>query len=306
MNISLRQMQAFVAVAQYASFTRAAQRLHITQSGLSALTRVLEEQFGARLFDRTTRAVSLTPAGRELLPAVERVLAEIDGVQVRVARADHDSASRLTLAASPMVASSLMPSVLAAFDDARTGVTVTVRDAIGPNIQALVAQGDADVGFSVLPTAIAGVVRQPLMRFHLMAVFKPGTLEPRQVRGRALPQLRWGRLRDVPLITSTVIDITQQLTASHIAAVGDMHRGSRSYDSLHTMVAMAAAGYGVAIVPSFALPACLRYGAECARLVEPTASVGWSHVMRKGSTAHPAFVTFRKTLLKVAREVCGE
>jgi DNA-binding transcriptional LysR family regulator len=64
MNLSMRQMRAFLHVARIGNFTRAAERAHMTQAGLSTLVREMERQLGARLFDRTTRMVSLTTAGR--------------------------------------------------------------------------------------------------------------------------------------------------------------------------------------------------------------------------------------------------
>lgn len=306
MNISTRQMQAFAMVAQCASFTRAAERLHITQSGLSAMTRALEAQFGTRLFERTTRTVSLTRAGKELLPSIERALAELASAQTRVSRASDDAASVLTLAATPMVASSLLPNVLAAFDQEANGVTVRVRDAVGTGIQQLVAEGEADVGLGVFRAPVAGVLIRPLMKFHLIAVFKPGALVLRSARSGGLEQLVWSRLRDVPVLTLTVPDITQQLVASHLAAAGHAHPDSRAYDSLHTMVAMASAGYGVAIVPSFALSASLRYGAQCARMVAPSATINWFSVVRKGATENPAWLDFQRTLTKVAYTDCME
>ena len=70
MNMTLRQLRAFAAVADTGSFTAAAGRLHLSQSALSVLVRELERELGTRLFDRHTRRVLLTEAGHELLPGV--------------------------------------------------------------------------------------------------------------------------------------------------------------------------------------------------------------------------------------------
>ena len=300
-------MEAFRVIARFNSFTRAAQHLHITQSGLSAMTRTLEEQFGTRLFDRTTRTVSLTPAGCELLPAIERMLSELEEVQGRVSTAGEKAAQQLTVAATPLVASSLMPSVLAAFDALDTGVTVKVRDPVGlGSIQALVAEGDADLGVGIFRSPFTGVISRQLLSMHLVAAFKPGTLKCLKPRKGQLPQLPWSRLRDLPILTLSIQDSTQQLVASHLAAIGHAHRDSRTYDSLHTMIAMAATGYGVAVIPSFALAACVRYGAEFARMVEPTATINWSYCLRKGSPELPAIPIFLNTLLETAKKECCE
>src|SRR5215475_2403270 len=78
MEFSSRQLRAFVMTAQHQSFSRAAEALFITPSGLSVLIRELENQLGFRLFDRTTRHVSLTTPGEQLLRVVRRDLADID------------------------------------------------------------------------------------------------------------------------------------------------------------------------------------------------------------------------------------
>ena len=75
---TLRQLRAFVAVAQDGSITRAAQRLHLTPSALSMLVSGLESELGVRLFERTTRRLTLTDPGRELLPTVAAVFAQLD------------------------------------------------------------------------------------------------------------------------------------------------------------------------------------------------------------------------------------
>ena len=78
MNLSMRQLRAVVHLAQLRSFTRAAERLFITQAGLSATVRELESELGFRLFERTTRSVSLTRAGQQFLPVAHRTLVELE------------------------------------------------------------------------------------------------------------------------------------------------------------------------------------------------------------------------------------
>src|SRR6187455_1563706 len=72
MNINLRQLRAFVSIGRLGSFTKAAAALHATQPALSAQIRELEEALGVKLFDRSTRSVTLTQAGEDLSPAWTR------------------------------------------------------------------------------------------------------------------------------------------------------------------------------------------------------------------------------------------
>src|SRR5690242_17658064 len=80
MDLNLRDLRAFVAVAQTGSFTRAASKLNLSQPALTVQIRRLEETVGARLFDRNSRTVALTSVGRELLPVLQKSLADMQRV----------------------------------------------------------------------------------------------------------------------------------------------------------------------------------------------------------------------------------
>ncbi|MEZ7829010.1 LysR family transcriptional regulator, partial [Brachymonas denitrificans] len=80
MNVTLRQLRAFVAVARTGSFTLAAESLFITQSALSGLIKELEQALGLRLFDRSTRRLQLSDAGSDLVTHIEKILLDLDGV----------------------------------------------------------------------------------------------------------------------------------------------------------------------------------------------------------------------------------
>jgi len=91
MNVTLRQLRAFLAVARTGSFTLAAESLYISQSALSGLVKELEQSMGVRLIDRSTRRVHLTEAGERLSPMLETVLHDLDEV---LHRAVDDSTSQ--------------------------------------------------------------------------------------------------------------------------------------------------------------------------------------------------------------------
>src|SRR5450755_1168429 len=82
MDLNLRQIRAFVSVAQLKSFTRAAGLLHLSQPALTVQIRKLEEALKSRLLDRNSRSVELTRIGRELLPLLQRTLHDLDAVVV--------------------------------------------------------------------------------------------------------------------------------------------------------------------------------------------------------------------------------
>src|SRR5688500_19894281 len=86
MNITSRQLKAFVLTARHQSFSRAAEQLFITQSGMSVLVRELESQLGVRLFERTTRKVALTEFGSQFLPVADRSLRELEEAAAKLSR----------------------------------------------------------------------------------------------------------------------------------------------------------------------------------------------------------------------------
>ena len=105
MNVSLRQLRAFVLVGRLGSFTKAAQALHVTQSALSLLIRELESVIGTRLVDRTTRSVSLTSAGVEFFASTRRILEELEHAIGNVNKLIAKESGRVVIAA-PLVLSS--------------------------------------------------------------------------------------------------------------------------------------------------------------------------------------------------------
>jgi DNA-binding transcriptional LysR family regulator len=91
MNITSRQLRAFLLTARHESFSRAAEQMFITQSGISIMVRELESQLGFRLFDRTTRKVELTEFGSRFLPIANRCLSELENAALNIKRSSHSA-----------------------------------------------------------------------------------------------------------------------------------------------------------------------------------------------------------------------
>src|SRR5580704_19419771 len=115
MDFTSRQFRAFLLVAQHRSFSRAAEALYITPSGLSVLIRELESQLGFRLFDRTTRHVGLTSYGRELLGVVRQSLEKLNTAVSRVGRSAAEASRTLSVGAPPLVAANILPEAIREF-----------------------------------------------------------------------------------------------------------------------------------------------------------------------------------------------
>src|SRR5690606_14689688 len=115
MNISFKQLKGFIAVARHENFTRAAEEIHLTQAGISALVRDLETQLGFDLFRRTTRKVVLTENGRDFLITAQSVLSQMESAIRRLNTVDRNQRKRITIGVTPLIASYVMPDVMLAF-----------------------------------------------------------------------------------------------------------------------------------------------------------------------------------------------
>lgn len=172
MNVSFRQLQAFVLVAESASFTRASEGVHLSQPALSYTIRKLEDALGLQLLARNTRVVELTAAGQHFLPQARRMLRNMDDA-VRDAR-ETVALTRgiIRLAALPTVAASFLPPAIAAFSEAHPGVEVRLRDGRAGEVLTWVQNGDVDAGISSSPEGVSGMNFEPLLNDDLVLLVR--------------------------------------------------------------------------------------------------------------------------------------
>jgi DNA-binding transcriptional LysR family regulator len=176
--VELRQLATFVAVAEEGSFTRAADRLHVVQSAVSAGVRNLEKELGATLFDRSTHTVKLTDAGGALLPEARATLAAVQAARDAVDEAR--GGLRGTVMLGTMQAQGMrtidLAGLLAAFRAEHPAVKVTIRHSGGSSEMARdVLEGRLDLAFLALPgDGPPGVELIPLAREPIMLAVPTG------------------------------------------------------------------------------------------------------------------------------------
>jgi LysR family transcriptional regulator, carnitine catabolism transcriptional activator len=295
MNWNQRQLRAFFEVCRVQSFSKAAERVAISQSGLSMLVRELEAQLGARLFDRTTRSVTLTDAGRRLQPVAERVLAELDSVSQAIAGSEASTASRLTVAATPMISANLLPTVLRGFRQTHPNVSVRLDDVDVDTVQRKLLAGEVDIGLGFFFKPAVSMRRTPLCQFRLMRI------SPSEGGHAGMAPARpWKALADVPLIALPAHNPIQSLIDKHLAAVGQRSPERPSVNLIGTIVAMVEAGLGQAVVPSFALPECLRHRISVSMLVEPAVRIDLMLASRASAKLPPVVSDFAAALSAAA------
>jgi DNA-binding transcriptional LysR family regulator len=146
--VELRQLEAFVAVATELHFGRAAERLHVAQPTLSELIRRLEREVGTPLLTRTTRRVTLTGAGLELLGRAKVILDDVTAATAAVRRVARGDAGTVQLGITPPVAPVLAPHLAAALNDRAPEVELIVRRMWAPDLSRALGDGTVDVGMT--------------------------------------------------------------------------------------------------------------------------------------------------------------
>jgi DNA-binding transcriptional LysR family regulator len=175
--VELRQLATFVAVAEEGSFTRAADRLHVVQSAVSAGVRNLEKELGVMLFDRSTHSVKLTDSGRALLPEARATLAAAQGARDAVDEAR--GGLRGTVVLGTMQAQGMraidLAGVLAAFRTDHPDVEVEIRQSGSAEMVREVGDGRLDLAFVALPgDAPPGLELLPLASEPIMLAVQAG------------------------------------------------------------------------------------------------------------------------------------
>lgn len=169
-------MRYVVAVAETANFTRAAEQCLVVQSALSHQIARLERELGAKLFDRTSRSVRLTPAGEAFLPAARQALDAAERARAEVAAAAGEIRGRLAIGAIPTVTAVDLPVALRRFHLRHREVRISLRSGASEEFVERVRQGTLDIAFLGLPLGVRpkGVRGRELARGDLVAVVAPG------------------------------------------------------------------------------------------------------------------------------------
>jgi len=293
MDFSSRQLRAFLLVAQHRSFTRAAEALFITPSGLSVLIRELETQLGFRLFDRSTRHVELTSYGRELLLATRRNLEELDAAMSRIGKAAKDAGQSLSVGAPALVSANVLPQAIKEFRTQYPTARIQLFDSDLTTLLQKVQAGKLDIALGTFGNA-PGVRRTPFFRFSLMLIGPDH--EPSIRRASAT----WSTLDGKKLISLRAASPIQQLVDKYLARAGVVPKVVMVLNALDTQIAMVEAGEGFAVIPSFGLPACRNRNVAMIRLVNPVVTLDFHQIRNPARKLPPTaeeFTSFLKSYI---------
>ncbi|MDD7971020.1 LysR family transcriptional regulator [Roseinatronobacter alkalisoli] len=291
-NLDLFELQAFVRLAEHGSFRAAAENVGLSGSALSRLIARIEEKLDARLFDRDTRNVELTPQGHRLLELSGRILAEteaaLDEFDVFLAA----RRGQLTLAGLPSVTAGLLPPIIARFAADRPDVDVRIFDALSDGVVAALLDRRADLGFTAgAVTASERLAFRPLFDEPFMAVAWPGGPldEPRTYT--------WAELVGMPFIAMSPGTSVRALIESAVAQQGLSLRPRFEVSHLATAGALVAEALGVTALPSLTLPVLGGSQLVVRPLEKPIMVRRIGLVYLAGRTPSPSASAFRDLLL---------
>jgi DNA-binding transcriptional LysR family regulator len=295
-RLTLQQLQAFCQVADSGNFRGAAAALNVSQPALSRTIRVAEEQLGARLFDRDTHRVELTPAGRELRPIAQRILAEFDGAFSDLAGFLAGRSGQVAIGSLPSVGVAVLPSLLARFRAEHPQVRFTLLEAPAGPLLAALEDGRVDVAVTVRP-----VPGQRMRYQHVLD--DPYVLVCRRddplARKRFAP---WGVFAQRPFLApfeqSSIRPVTDAVFLQHKLQV-DV---SVVYPSIAAAGALIEAGMGITALPRLALQLAPSGALAAVPLRGPVVHRSLGLVTRIGRTLSPVAHAFVPQLARALKQ----
>ncbi|KAB2913560.1 MAG: LysR family transcriptional regulator [Hyphomicrobiaceae bacterium] len=262
-RITIRQLEAFAAVADVLSFAAAGERLALTSSAVSQLVAELEATVGFRLFDRSTRRVVLSSSGRDFLGPAQSVLRHMQLAESSAADVRNRAAGVVRIGAPLVLASRALPAAVRAFKRTAPKVAIHIRDVPVEQLVDRVASGDIDLALGPDRPPNPAVVREPIFSSPWVLWCAPThPLASRKV-------VRWEDLRNVALVAAG---------RDHEVSVSRMHRNAPEdtsivpidvVDNITTALGIAAQGIAATLSPAYVAVAARPLGLTMRHVTEP-------------------------------------
>jgi DNA-binding transcriptional LysR family regulator len=246
---SFARLSCFIAVAEELHFGRAAERLHMTQPPLSRQIQQLEGELGVQLIDRTTRSVTLTPAGVAFLPDARRILQLAEGAAMTVKRVPAGDLGTVVVGFTAASAHVVLPLLLEEAREKLPDVKLELREMVTSVQLESLLNGELDLGMARPPVKRPGLVSRPLLHEQLIAALPMG--HPLADLGR---QLTLNDLdgEDVIMYSPVQARYFNQLLISTFTIAGATPRYVQYVTQVHTMLVLVRSQIGIALVPASA------------------------------------------------------
>ncbi|MGG5810142.1 LysR substrate-binding domain-containing protein [Falsiroseomonas sp. CW058] len=282
MALDFLGLEAFLSIAERGSFRKAAAHLNLSQTALSHRIRKFEEGLGLRLLARSTRQVTLTPAGTEL---AGRARAPVEALVAALAELRAGAGSRqqsVTIGCLPTIAMHHVPRLLRDFAETHPEVTVKVLDNSASEIAERVARGEAEFGITIVSANRFDLDIAPLMAEAFVLACPAG----HGLAGRA--HVAWSELEGRRLVRVAPHTGNRALLDEALGARRDAMDWHYEVQHLATAISMVEAGLALAVVPRLAVDAAGSQGVVAVPLRDPAITRRLGVVSRKGAPLTPA------------------
>jgi DNA-binding transcriptional LysR family regulator len=297
MKVTLRQLRAFVAVAEAGHFTRAADSLSLSQSSVSNLVRELEESLGLRLFDRHTRMLSLTLAGVEILQHARKTISDLDGIIVAASQLKTLDRGSVTLAAASVQAALVMPRIIHEFSICNPGVKIVLHDVAQEKVHDMVRAGEADFGIGTASNLRHDLTTRILWTEAFVAVLPPDHVLS------SLPVLRWRDLKHTHIIGPNADNPVRHHLDSILAVEGISLQRQYEVELPLTIIGMVHGGLGIGIMTTSITHMAISLGLTIKEITQPIITREVSLIFHPDHSLSPAAQNFRDLLVEKSHDV---
>lgn len=243
-NVTLSQLETFIAVAERHGFHAAARHLNVSQSAVSLRINLLEQRLGLRLFERTTRSVALTPEGERLLNTARHTLHDIERLIFQLSDEGALNRGRFRMAALPSTAATIVPVALAGFRERYPNIQIHVIDSVADRAVSAVLTGDVEFALTT------GVQQPPGLTFEQLFTDECLVVVPHDHPFAKESSIDIRKLVDVPLLLPVVGSAFRAEIDIAFATAGMKPVAEREAINLATLMAYAEVGMGITFVPS--------------------------------------------------------
>jgi len=292
-NFDLNDLQAFRAVVDQGSFSKAADAVRNSQPALSRRIEKLEDALGVRLFERTTRKVSLTQAGRGFMPSVERLLDDLDNALLGISEVASTRLGQVTVACVPSAAYYFMPQVIAHYHQQYPRIKVKVLDSSAHDVLSAVVDGEADFGVSFMGTLEADVEFEPLVQESYVVACR----RDHPLAGRS--SVSWEAFYQQDYISLGKTSGNRFLLDQALSGIVPQRQSICETRHVTTMIGLVEAGLGVAAVPLMAMPAADHPILTRVPLTDPVVMRSVGLIKRRGRTLTPAALALERLVVEM-------
>src|ERR1700740_2749165 len=244
-NVTLRQLRYFDALARHGHFGRAAEACSISQPALSMQIKEMEEALGGVLLERNARQVALTRFGEELVERVRDILRSVDELGDFARAAQDQLAGPVRIGMIPTIAPYLLPKVIENLARMHPEIDIHVRETLTPKLIQEVAEGRLDTAIGALPVAEPSLTEVALFKENFLLV-RPGEDEKTPVPSHAM-------LREMRLLLLEEGHCFRDQALAFCNMQSSPPREVLDASSLSTLVQMVGAGIGVTLIPEMAV-----------------------------------------------------